>query len=123
PPLPTDGKSAYLDQRLAPAHSKLDAAIYRYQEIMARVDDAKLELDMKRTEFRYRFSVITPPEVPKGPKKPIAVLLGIGSVLAAFVLAFLAAAAADWRAGRFLETWQIRRYLKIDVLGELEPPM
>lgn len=121
--LPTEGKSAYLDQRLAPAHSKLDAAIYRYQDIMARIDGAKLELDIKRTAFRYRFSVITPAEVPRSPKKPIAVLVGIASVLAAFVLAFLAAAAADWRAGRFLETWQIRRRLKIDVLGELEPPL
>jgi hypothetical protein len=48
--------------------------------------------------------------------------LGIGSVLAAFVLAFLCAALADWQTGRILETWQVRRYLKLEVLGEIGPP-
>jgi hypothetical protein len=30
---------------------------------------------------------------------------------------------SDWQAGRILETWQIRRHLKIEVLGEMEPPV
>jgi Mrp family chromosome partitioning ATPase len=41
-------------------------------------------------------------------------------VLGAAVVALLGAAAADWRAGRVLETWQLRSQLKIDVLGELD---
>jgi hypothetical protein len=121
-PLAAETKTVHEDQSLAPARSRLDAAIYRYQEVMARVDSAKLELDITRTAFRYRYSVITPAEIPHGPKRPIALLVGVGSVLAAVLLAFLGAAGADWRTGRFLETWQIRRRLKIDVLGELEPP-
>ena len=33
------------------------------------------------------------------------------------------AAFADWSAGLILETWQVRRVLKLDVLSELDPPV
>lgn len=110
------------DPALAPARSKLEAAIHAYQEVMGRLDSARLELDITKTAFRHRYGVITPAEVPRRPKKPIAQLVAIGSVLGAALLALLFAAFADWRAGRVLETWQVRRRLKIDVLGELEGP-
>jgi hypothetical protein len=110
------------DPALAPARGKLEAAIHRYQDVMARLDSARLELDITRTAFRHRYAVITPAEVPRGPKKPIAQLITAGSLLAAALLALLFAALADWRAGRVLEVWQIRRQLKLEVLGELEGP-
>jgi uncharacterized protein involved in exopolysaccharide biosynthesis len=121
--LPAEAKGGQQDPSLAPARSRLDAAIFRYQNVMANIDSAKLELDITRTAFRYRYSVITPAELPRGPKKPIALLVGMGSVLAAIVIAMLGAAAADWQTGRVLETWQVRRRLKLEVLGELEPPL
>jgi hypothetical protein len=35
------------------------------------------------------------------------------------LLAFLLAAAADLASGKIIEEWQIRRRLKLDVLGEI----
>ncbi len=107
---------------LAPSRSKLESAIHRYQEVTTRLDTARLELDITRTAFQSAFSVIAPAEVPKRPKKPIPTLVGVASVLAGGLLGLLGAASADWRAGRLLETWQVRRRLKIEVLGELEQP-
>ena len=104
------------------ARSKLESAIYNYQEVMSRIDAAKLRLDINRAQFKYRYSVITPPEVPKKPKKPITTMIGIGSVVGALLLAFLVAGGADMAAGRVIEPWQVRRQLKIEVLGEFEPP-
>jgi uncharacterized protein involved in exopolysaccharide biosynthesis len=110
------------DPGVAAARSRLAAVMDRYQGIMARLDSARLELDMTRTAFRYRYSVITPAEIARHPAKETAPLLGVASVLAALVLAFLCAALADWQTGRILETWQVKRYLKIEVLGEIGPP-
>jgi uncharacterized protein involved in exopolysaccharide biosynthesis len=121
--LPAELKASQQDPSLAPARSRLDAAIFRYQNVMANIDSAKLELDITRTAFRYRYSVITPAELPRGPKKPIALLVGVGSVLGAIVVAMLGAASADWQGGRILEAWQVKRRLKLEVLGELEPPL
>jgi capsular polysaccharide biosynthesis protein len=89
---------------------------------MGRIDSQTLELDFQRTAVRYRYSVQTAAEVPRSPKKPIALLVGIGSVLGAILVALLSAATADWLTGRVLETWQVRRRLKLEVLGEFDQP-
>ncbi len=110
------------DPALAPSRERLDAAIRRYQDVMARIDAAKLELDISRTAFRYRYSVITPAEVPRGPNKPLGTIIGGASLIGAVIAALLAATAADMLRGRILEPWQVKRHFNIEVLGEFEPP-
>jgi uncharacterized protein involved in exopolysaccharide biosynthesis len=109
------------DGRAQLARSKLDAAIKSYQEVAGRIDAANVELDIARAAFKYRYTVVTPAEIPKKPKKPVAALIGAGSFVAAALLAVLFAVAADAWRGRILEAWQVRRRLKVDVLGELDP--
>jgi len=118
PPLPASWAS---DGRAQLARSKLDAAIHAYQDVADRIDAANIELEIARTAFKYRYTVVTPAEVPKKPKKPIGWIIGLCSLPGALLLAILFAAAADAWRGRFLEEWQVRRKLKLDVLGELEP--
>jgi protein-tyrosine kinase len=48
------------------------------------------------------------------------VMISMGSVLGAVLVALLGAAAVDWRGGRVIETWQLRSHLKLAVLGELD---
>ena len=43
------------------------------------------------------------------------------SVIGAALLALLMAAGADLGSGRILEEWQVRRQLKLEVLGEFDP--
>ena len=110
------------DPTLVAPRERLTAAIHRYQDVMANIESAKLQAEISRTAYRYRYRVITPAEVAVGPKKPIATIVGIASLLGAALIALLAAALADWSAGIILETWQIRRALKLEVLTELDPP-
>jgi uncharacterized protein involved in exopolysaccharide biosynthesis len=110
------------DPALVAPRERLTAAIHRYQDVMANIESAKLQADISRTAYRYRYRVITPAEVAVGPKKPIATIVGIASLLGAALIALLAAALADWSAGIILETWQVRRALKLEVLTELDPP-
>jgi uncharacterized protein involved in exopolysaccharide biosynthesis len=104
------------------AKAELSTAIQGYETAMARIDAAKVELDITRAAYKHRYTVITPAELPSKPKKPIAQLVAVGSVIGALVLAFLLAALADLGQGRILESWQFRRRFKLDVLGEFDVP-
>ncbi len=110
------------DGPLQLAQAKLAAAIRNSEEALGRVDEAKEELDFTRAAYKYRYSVFTPAEVPTKPKKPTAILVGVGSVLAAALLAILLAAASDMATGLVVESWQVRRQLKIEILGEFDRP-
>jgi hypothetical protein len=119
PPLPRELEA---DGRTLLARTKLDEAIRSYEDVEGRIATANIELEIAQSTFKYRYSVAVPAEVPRGPKKPIAQLVGVGSVAAAAVLAILLAVVADLLQGRLLEAWQVRRRLKLDVLGELDAP-
>jgi uncharacterized protein involved in exopolysaccharide biosynthesis len=122
PAIPALPRELESDGRTLLAKSKLDGAIHGYQEVEGRIAATNIELDIAKSAFKYRYTVITPAEVPRGPKKPIATFVGVGSVVGAALLAVLFAAIADLLQGRVLESWQVRRRLKLDVLGELDAP-
>jgi hypothetical protein len=110
------------DGPLQLAQSRLASAIRSYEDAMGKIDEARVELDIRRAAYKHRYTVITPAEVPKKPKKATAQLIGVGSVVGALLLAFLLAAGLDLLGGSILETWQVRRRLKLDVLGEFDRP-
>ncbi|MGH7271094.1 MAG: hypothetical protein ACREJ3_11750, partial [Polyangiaceae bacterium] len=122
PAAPQPAPSFAEDGPMQLARSKLEATIRSYEDVMSRIDAANIELDITRTAFKYRYTVVTPAEVPKKPKKRTALIIGAGSVIGAALLALLLAAGADVGTGLILESWQVRRRLKLDVLGELDPP-
>jgi hypothetical protein len=125
PAAPLAAQSATADREdptLSAPRSRLEDAIRSYQDIEGRIESAKLQLDIVRTAYQYRYRVITPAEVASGPKKPVALLVGLASVVGAAFAGLLAAAFADWSRGLILETWQVRRLLKLEVLTELDPP-
>jgi uncharacterized protein involved in exopolysaccharide biosynthesis len=110
------------DARTQVVRSKLDVAVHSYQDAIGRIDVANTELEILRTAFKYRYTVVTPAEVPGGPKKATATLVGVGSVIGGLALALLLAAGADSWSGRVLEEWQVRRQLKLEILGEFRLP-
>lgn len=107
---------------LALSESRLSLAMKAYQEALARLDAAKVELEIARTIYKQRYKVLTPAEVPKGPKKATARMVAMGSLVGGGMLAILLAMALDLMGGAVLESWQIRRRLKLEVLGELDSP-
>jgi len=101
------------------SRTRLRFAMEKYDTLLDRLNSARIELDTARAAFKYRYTIVRPPQLPKGPVKPkVPFVLGAG-VLAATVLAVIAAALADLRSGRILETWQVERALGLEVLGEL----
>ena len=107
------------DPQLALARAKLSTAASHYDELLRRIDSAKIELDVTRAAFKYRYVVVRGPELPKKPRKPNVPLLVIGGLVAVAFLSFLLAGLRDLVSGRLLERWQVEQKLKLPVLGEL----
>ncbi len=122
PEAPPTAASWDRDGALQIAQAKLASAIQASEESLARVDAAKEELEFTRAAYKYRYSVFTPAELPSKPKKPTAQIVGVAAVFGAALLGLLLAAASDLATGLVLESWQVRRQLKLEVLGEFDRP-
>jgi uncharacterized protein involved in exopolysaccharide biosynthesis len=122
---PNDPLSLVKDEVVGPlalSESRLSLAMRAYQDALTRLDAAKVELDITRTISQHRYTVLSPAEVPRKPRKATASVVAAGGVMGGAIFAILLAATIDWVAGRILESWQIRRRLKLDVLAELDKP-
>jgi uncharacterized protein involved in exopolysaccharide biosynthesis len=84
-----------------------------------RIDGARVELQTAEASFKYRYGIVTPPELPDGPAKPTATLLVLAALVGGGLFAIFAAAAVDLRSGVLLERWQLERTLGVPVVAEL----
>jgi hypothetical protein len=110
------------EPEVAAAKARLVSATNRYEDLLDRVDAARIEQLTAQAAFKYRYIVIEPPERPREAKRPNALVLGLGGIVLSLVLAVFAAAVKDLAGGRFVEAWQVRRKLSIPVLAEIDEP-
>ena len=94
-------------------------ALSNYNAFLDRLESARLELDSARAAFKYRYTIITPVQRPRGPIKPKPVLVLGASLIAGFALAVLSTALVDLRSRKLLENWQIERQLRLPLIGEV----
>ncbi len=107
------------DPALMMAQDGLRQALGRAQEMRARVDAAKIELDSSRASYKYSFSVVAPPQTPRRPVSPNVPLLIVLGMLAGLLFAVLACTAVDVWRGHVVEAWQIHRSIKLPVLSSV----
>ena len=107
------------DPRLTLARSRLKMAVADYEDLLDRFEGARIEYETARAAFKYRFSIITPPQLPKRPASPGLALLLVGGGVLAGTLAVFAALVADLAGGRVVESWQVARLVGVPVLGEV----
>jgi uncharacterized protein involved in exopolysaccharide biosynthesis len=87
--------------------AQLRFALQEYANLLDRISAAHIDLDTAQAGFKYRYSVVMPPEVPRGPIKPKSSLVMFASLIVALLLGLFATTAADMRGGLVLEHWQI----------------
>jgi hypothetical protein len=104
------------------ANAKLFAAVGKYEDLMDRIDSARIELHTAQAAFKYRYAIVEPPELPKKPTKPNVLLIVLGGFALSIGAAVLAAGGKDLASDRFVEAWQVRRRLPIPLLAEVEKP-
>jgi uncharacterized protein involved in exopolysaccharide biosynthesis len=119
PPAPTQGDA---DPVIAYAQSRIQFDSQKYNNLLDRIDSARIELDTARAAFKYRYSVIRPPQVPRKPIKPNAALVIGAGIAFGLALGILAAILAELRAGRLVEKWQAERILGLPIVSDMEAP-
>ncbi|MGC4093515.1 MAG: hypothetical protein QM756_37580 [Polyangiaceae bacterium] len=107
------------DPQVAAARAKLTAAVEKYTEVARRLDGAQTELATAQAVFRYRYTVVAAPELPKKPAKPNRVLLLLGAIAASALIGFVSGAVRELWSGRIIEPWQVKR-LGLPVLAEVD---
>ena len=108
------------DVRSALDRSQLQLVFEQYANTLLRLDSARMELDLARAAFKTRYSVTSPPRLPRGPYKNNTLRRALAGLVGGIGLAFFASVWADLRARRVLERWQIERLLGLPVLAEFE---
>ncbi len=107
------------DPRLEFERRRLEDLLRQRSNLLDRIDSARVEMDTAQAAFKYRYSMIAPPLLPRKPIKPYGLLAVVGGVLGGLSMAFFASAAADLGGGRILERWQLERSLGLPVLGDV----
>src|SRR5438128_15409 len=99
------------DSTVEYARSQLRYTAQQYASMRERINAAHIDLDTARAAFKYRYSVVVPPEIPRGPIKPKAPLVIVAALVSGLLLALFATTAADLRSGIVLERWQLEDLL------------
>ncbi len=111
--------SLHDDPTLEYERNELYMLIRQRSALLEQIDRARLELDTARAGFKYRYTVVTPPQIPKGPIKPSPLKLMLMALAGGLALAVFASVAADLRSGRILERCQVEQGLDVPVLAVL----
>lgn len=103
----------------APAKARLAASVEKYEDVRARIDSARIELNTAQAAFPRRYTTVGPAEVPKQPTKPSVPLIVLCGALLSVLFSIAVAGAKDLTSDRLIEPWQARR-LSIPVLAEVK---
>jgi uncharacterized protein involved in exopolysaccharide biosynthesis len=128
PPVVAAGSPAAIEARLrddpevVQALARLQGVSAKYDEMLARIEAANIELEVTRAAFKYQYAVVRPAELPRDPSRPSLPLVALLSILAAALLCVLVPGALDLLGGRFVEGWQLQQKLDLPLLGELTAP-
>lgn len=98
-----------------PVGLRLKNQMAELASVHARSSAARAELSSLQAGFKYQYSVVKPPQVPREPKGPnVLAILGAGSI-ASLLLALAYAVVTDIASGRVLDAWQVERHVRAPV--------
>jgi len=106
------------DPRLDYDRNEAELLLRQHSFILDRIDAAEVEMDTAQAAFKYRYSVISPPQLPQKPIKSYRAMILVVSVLSGLVGAVAASMIADHRSGLVLARWQLERRFGLQVLAQ-----
>lgn len=107
---------------LTTARTTLRTTLEKYDDIMSRIDSARIEFITTEAAFKYRYTIVGRPEVPQKPRSPKTVLVLAAGIAMSLALMIFGPAARDLFSRKLIEPWQARRKLPIAFLGEVKDP-
>jgi hypothetical protein len=107
------------DPQIGYLRDQVRFALSTYNSFLDRIEGARLELDSARAAFKYRYTIITPVQRPRGPIKPKPAMVLAASLIAGLALAVLSTTLVDLYSRKLLENWQVERQLKLPLIAEV----
>jgi uncharacterized protein involved in exopolysaccharide biosynthesis len=107
------------DPRLEFERRQLQLLLRQHANLLDRIDSARVEMDTAQAAFKYRYSVITPPQIPKRPVRPYGLIIMLAGLVGGVGFAFFATAALDLWHGRLVERWQVEAGMDLPVVAEI----
>ena len=109
------------DPEIEYARAKLKYSITSYQELEQQIQRARIALDTAEAAFKYRYTMVTPPEVPRKPLSPNSLLVILGAAFGGLFLGVFAAVGLELRRGLLQDVWQVEQFLALPVLATVRP--
>lgn len=103
-----------------PTSLRLRLQLNQLSSIRSRIDGANIELATSQAGFKYRYTIIRPPQMPRGPIMPNVPMVLAAGLLGSMFLAIAVTAASDVFGGRIIEAWQLQRQVGIPVLATVK---
>jgi len=107
------------DPQIGYLRDQVRFALSTYNSFLDRIEGARLELDSARAAFKYRYTIISPVQRPRGPIKPKVPMVLAASLIAGLALAVLSTTLVDLHSRKLLENWQVERQLKLPLIAEV----
>jgi hypothetical protein len=108
------------DPRLEVERNQLRLLLREHANLQERVHTAQIEADTTKAAFKYRYTVTSPPQFPRGPLQPKPWVVVLGGLLGGMAFALFACTYLDLRTQKLLEVWQIAEALEVPLLGEFK---
>ncbi len=106
------------DERVLPDSSPIKSALAIQSDFNSRLENARIQVKNTEAAYNFRYSVPTPPELPKAPLSGTLFPLIAGLIGAAIVATFVTTA-TDILRGRVVESWQVSRRMNLPLLAEI----
>jgi uncharacterized protein involved in exopolysaccharide biosynthesis len=108
------------DPELSSMMAQLKQREDAHDELLRRLSNARIESETAEIAFEYRYLLTEPPVYPKKYISPNIPVLITGGIVVGIVLGILSVVMKDAFSKRILESWQVERFLKLKVLGEID---
>lgn len=107
------------DPKLTYAKSRVELDLQNVQTLLRDSADAEVQLASAKAAFPARYAVIQPALLPARSASPALWQFLLAGLAAGFLLSAFAATTRDLLSGRITETWQVQRWARLKVLGEV----
>jgi uncharacterized protein involved in exopolysaccharide biosynthesis len=114
PNLPAD------DPHLDYEHAQLLAFQRQHQSLVDRIDAVRMEIDTAEVAFKYRYSIVSPPQMPRGPLHSYPLIVTVAGFFGGIAFAFFATSVRDILRARVIDRWQIERELGLTIIAEVD---
>jgi hypothetical protein len=83
--------------------------------VQARASAARAEFASAEAGFKYQYTVVRPPQLPRAPVAPKVPQILFAGLVASVMLGLLFAIGSDLATGRALEAWQVERQVRAPI--------